>query len=396
MEKYTFYADYFGKKCNFAAEMTQVQFTALVLMILLALKLQLLPVKTVDKVSLGKTRWLMTACMALLAVQFMIQYALQLRNTGHVAQAIMLNLAVFIPCTNLLSLAILYLLNESRVNNIDRFIGLPTWMAAMTLLFIGLKSDGEPLMAQSPILVWAEIGASALYAGMQAYYFERHIRELRRLRQALQDYYDRDTDGLLSWMEVSIVLLALFALMVPLIIFTNGRWLVIFSLGIFGGIFYLIDSFCLYVVSSASRKVAEVKESEEETERDEETEAGDDEAATRQTEENLRHVEQAVKQWTAAGGYRENGITMPAAAAAIGVPRYHLTLWLKQHDIKYTQWINDLRIADAKRLLEEKSGWSNEAIADYCGFSDRSYFQKKFKESTGMTPTDYLTSISKK
>ena len=44
----------------------------------------------------------------------------------------------------------------------------------------------------------------------------------------------------------------------------------------------------------------------------------------------------------------------------------------------------------------EKSGWSNEAIADYCGFSDRSYFQKKFKESTGMTPTDYLTSISKK
>ena len=377
--------------------MTQVQFTALVLMILLTLKLLLLPVKTVDKVSLGKTRWLMTACMALLAVQFLIQYTLQLRNTGHVAQAIMLNLAVFIPCTNLLALAILYLLNESHVNNVDRYIGVPTWIAAMTLLFIGLKSDGEPLMAQSPILVWAEIGASALYAGMQAYYFTRHIRELRRLRQALQDYYDRDTDGLLSWMEVSIVLLALFALIVPPIIFTNGWWLMIFSLTIFGGIFYLVDSFCLYVASSASSKVAEVKENEEQTERqDQEEEAEADEDATEQMQENLQRVEQAVKRWTAEGGYRQNGITMPAAATAIGVPRYHLTLWLKQRNMKYTHWINDLRIDDAKRLLTEKSGWSNEAIADYCGFSDRSYFQKKFKEATGMTPTDYLTSISKK
>ena len=55
-----------------------------------------------------------------------------------------------------------------------------------------------------------------------------------------------------------------------------------------------------------------------------------------------------------------------------------------------------MRRAYAKSSYGEKSGWSNEAIADYCGFSDRSYFQKKFKESTGMTPTDYLASISKK
>ena len=55
-----------------------------------------------------------------------------------------------------------------------------------------------------------------------------------------------------------------------------------------------------------------------------------------------------------------------------------------------------LRARTRENSYGEESGWSNEAIADYCGFSDRSYFQKKFKESTGMTPTDYLASISKK
>ena len=35
--------------------------------------------------------------------------------------------------------------------------------------------------------------------------------------------------------------------------------------------------------------------------------------------------------------------------------------------------------------------WSNEAVALHCGFSDRTYFQRKFKDLTGLTPNDFLT-----
>ena len=35
--------------------------------------------------------------------------------------------------------------------------------------------------------------------------------------------------------------------------------------------------------------------------------------------------------------------------------------------------------------------WSNEAVARDCGFTDRSYFQRKFKELTGQTPAEWRT-----
>lgn len=42
-------------------------------------------------------------------------------------------------------------------------------------------------------------------------------------------------------------------------------------------------------------------------------------------------------------------------------------------------------------LLTEHAEWSNEAIARECGFTDRSYFQRKFKELTGRTPAEWRT-----
>ena len=84
---------------------------------------------------------------------------------------------------------------------------------------------------------------------------------------------------------------------------------------------------------------------------------------------------------------------MPAASEKIGIPRYLLSGWLKQQDLTYAAWITALRIDEAKRIIKEQPQWTNEAISQYCGFSDRSYFQKKFKESTGMTPAEYGETI---
>ena len=52
--------------------------------------------------------------------------------------------------------------------------------------------------------------------------------------------------------------------------------------------------------------------------------------------------------------------------------------------------MTSLRIDEAKRVIVSHPDWSNESVAEHCGFSDRTYFQKKFKEKTGMTPADYM------
>ena len=96
-----------------------------------------------------------------------------------------------------------------------------------------------------------------------------------------------------------------------------------------------------------------------------------------------------IQKWIDEGGYRKNGLTMLAAAEEIGIPRCHLSAWLKQHDLTYSAWMTTLRIDEAKRILLAHPKWNNEAVAQYCGFSDRTYFQKKFKEKTGVSPSDF-------
>ena len=357
--------------------MEKMQFAALVLMTMLTIKLLVLPRWAVSTHTMSTVRWLMAGGTALLGVQFLLQFTLQLRTTGHINQAIMLNLALFIPCSALISLAVLYLQRRGRITHLERFISLPIWALAMILIAIGIKVDGGRMDSVAPTLKQAEIVASSGYALMQFFYSIQSMREMRRIKQAIANYYDEDMDSMLQWMQLSIVVLTLMAVLVPIMIFGNGNWLASFGLLVFGGIFYLIDSFCLYAVSSAPAKVQEAEESED----NDKTEEKMDNDSAINTKVNaidmeaMQRVSTAIEHWIELGGYLQSS-------------------WLKMQGKHYSDWITYLRINEAKRILKKNREWSNEAVAQHCGFSDRSYFQKKFKESTGMTPADYLLTLT--
>ena len=350
-----------------------MQFLALVLMTLLTMKLLLLPRRAVINPSMSRSRWLLVVATALLAVQFLLQYRLGLRSLD-VTNAVMLNLAFFIPCAALFSLAILYMLRQGRVTSLEKYISVPVWFIAMTLVLVGYKTEALPLL-------WAEIGASAFYAAMQLFYTSLHIRQLRHTRQSLANYYDRDAEGQLSWMQYSIAILALIALLAPAIIFGYGWFLALFGTIFLASIFYLVDSFCIYAVSAAPARVMEAEQNEEEETENEEKAA---------PAEAMQRVERAVEQWMATGGHLKSGLKLPNAAEEMQIPRYLLSAWLKQTGRHYNEWLAELRIDEAKRTLREHPEWSNEAVALHCGFNDRCYFQKVFKEMTGMTPAQFI------
>ena len=347
-------------------------------MTLLTMKLLLLPRRAVSNPSMSRSRWQMVIATALLGIQFVMQYRLGLRSLD-VTMAVMLNLAFFIPCAALFSLAMLYLLRQGRVSTLEKYIGVPIWFIAMTLVLIGFETDALPLL-------WTEIGASVFYAFMQLFYTSLHIRQLRHTRQTLANYYDRDMEGQLTWMQFTIAILALMALFAPAIIFGQGWFLALFGTFFLVGIFYLVDSFCLYAVSAAPARVMEAEQSEEEETENEEKAA---------PAETMQRVERAAEQWIAAGGHLKSGLKLPNAAEEMQIPRYLLSAWLKQTGKHYNEWLAGLRIDEAKRTLMEHPEWSNEAVALHCGFNDRCYFQKVFKEMTGMTPAQYIVMQSR-
>ena len=360
-----------------------MQFCAIVLLTLLTLKLVMQPRKVAVNPVKNKARWLMASGTALLAVQFLLQYTLGLRERG-VTQAVMLNLALFIPASALFSLGVLSLQTHGRLTRMDKWIGVPTWLIVMTLIGLAASTTDSPLSDKSPQMRWAEIGASCFYAIMQAYFTARLIKKTRTIAQALGDYFDRDMDGLLRWMKYSICLLALMSLLVPALIFLSGKWIASFALFFFTAIFYMVDNFCSYVVSSAQEKVLEAEENSDEM--------GYNEAENHEntiSDDIKERVEKAVDKWIAEGGFRHNGIKCPKAADEMQIPCYQFKAWLRQTGKKYSTWLRDLRIEEAKRVLREHPEWTNEAVAQHCGFSDRSYFQTVFKRQTGLTPNQF-------
>lgn len=370
--------------------MSEIQFTAIILMSLLTLKLLLLPSRATVTLSIRRAWKLMTFSIALLGVHFLLQYIFKLRTMG-VTQAVMLNLAMFIPCSWLLSLALICLQRRGFISRSDLYLGPLIWVIVMGLMAYAAATDGQPLLAGSEAMRRAEIAASVCYFAMTVFYLRHHYKNLLFLIHALNNFYDEDLGGQLRWMRVSAIMLPVMSLMVPLMIFTGGVWLLFFGLIMFLFLFFMVDSFFNYVLSSAPAKVREAEEHENE----EET-AQEENPIISQQHSPMHRVEIAVGQWVAKGGHLKSGLKLPTVAEELGVPRYLLTAWLRNQNLKYADWMTDLRIDEAIHILTEHRDWSNEYVSQHCGFSDRTYFQRKFKEKTGLSPSDYQAQSASK
>lgn len=362
--------------------MKEMQLTGIMIMALMALSLMtLLPRRVKEDRVANRSRWLMTAGLSLIAVQFLIQYLTGLRETSKTL-AVIVNLAFFVPAAALMALNITNLLRQGCFKRIELLLGPITWLIVIGLLVFGLMG-GE----NSSRLLWAEVTASIIYGLMQLIINWLQIREISRMELVLADYYDEERENLLAWMKLSIVMLALMTPLVPLFLFSSGWLLAGFALFLFLCIYYMWFCFVRYVLTGASNRVSEAEQSAEQEIL--EKKSDDTVPASDVTDEALLRASQAIERWIASGGHLRSGVTKPVAAQEMNLPAYLLSAWIKaQGYASYSRWITTLRMEEAKRILRAHPEWSNEAIADHCGIS-RSHFQRVFKQETGHSPADF-------
>ena len=353
--------------------MKEMQFSVVVVMVLMCSALVLLMPERVRRDAVyNRSRWLMTGALTLIGVQFLIQYVTQLRAMG-VTQAVLVNLALLVPASGLMSLTVLNLQRLGRLTTLERWL----WLAVSLLVVaVAVWTDGHPLEQLSERVRWTEIVLGIVYAVMQIYYSIQQFRELQRMEAAVENYYDRERRGLTQWIKHAIGVTGLLAVFVPVFIFGPNILLIIYGLAFFWGIFMMWFCFVRYFVSNDVKRVREAEENAEEN---------DSNLST----DTMEHVGRAVERWLATGGHLQAGITSPIAADAMGIPRYLLTAWVKASGhTSFTRWITTLRIDEAKRTLKEHPDWSVEAVADHCGFS-RTHFQRVFKQEVGCSPADF-------
>ena len=381
----------------------EMQISGTLVMGLLALTLALqVPRRSVCHASFGQARWLMVAGLALMSVQFLLQYVLGLRQMG-VTQAVFCNLLFFLPSCTCISQAILYLQRQGRLSRAEWSAGWVVCGVAIVLLVLTVLTDGLPLQAFSWPLRLAEYVCAGLFILIQGYYFLKHYQEYQRMTSAVDEYFDRERDDLLHWMDFLAKLLAVAALFLPLVIFMQGSLLIVFSAFYFFAVYYCAVSFYRYGISSDSHRVDEAQQSHfydeamAATSTLSATEAPSSPlaSAVTLTDADRRRVERAAQQWAEAGNCLKPNLTLTTVAAEVGVQRYLLKAWLQRTDWgKLSSWLNHLRTEEAKRVMTEPPDWSLDSVASHCGFSTRNYFHHVFLEQTGTTPAKFQRAFS--
>ena len=365
-----------------------MQFAAVMLMTLMAVALAIwMPKRVSDDCVVNRSRWLMVAGLVLIATQFLVQFIFGFRAMG-VTQAVFVNILFFIPCSWLIALSLLNLQRQGRLSRTEWAAGPVTLVVAATVMLLGASTD-DALLTDTPQMRNAEWLASIFYGVMQLLFTWRHIVELRRMYQALSNYYDQQGPSL-RWLFFSIIAMSILALMIPILIYTSGLPLSIYALFCFFSLFYMWFQFVGFIRTSAAIRMREAEENEETTVKSEKTADTTETVST----EDLAHVAEAVGKWIADGRHLRTGIVIKVAAQEMGIAREQLTAWLATTPQKeYRPWITFHRIEAAKRMMQQHRDWSNETVAQQCGFSTRNYFQEVFKKQEGMTPSRYQQNL---
>ena len=366
----------------------EMQFGGLLTMVMLTLMLVLcVPRRSKHHAGFGCGRWLMAAGTLLVAVQFALQHIGGFRHMG-VSQAVLWNLLFFLPAGVLINIAVLYIQRRGNVSRRGWLWGGAACGLNTLILVTTLLVDGIPMAEESAPLRRAEYASAVLFLVIQCYYLQMHLKEYRRLQQAVDEFYDHERRDLLGWMARSVILLGMMALMVPLAIFFQGVPLKVFSMFFFFVIAYCVISFYRYGISEDMVRVEESEDADGEEvttnceEKKEDADTLDDDVKL--------HVEEAMKQWKKSGVYREHDLTLSSVAHQMNIPQKQLRLWLRQSAYgKLATLVTTLRIEEAKSMLAGHPEWTIDYVADYCGFNSREYFHQVFLEKTGTTPAKY-------
>lgn len=334
----------------------------------------------------NKSLWILAAGTILLTVHFCLQYYFKFRSNGQMEECVFLNILLVQPAAWLISLSVLYLLRNGNVHRWEYFTGFLFYIVSLAVILVSYLSN-EKLLS----LHHAGIAASAIYGSMLLFLYFQEFNLIRHLNMILDNFYDCCSKEMTRWIKNTVSLLAILALFSPIFIFMeNAIFLTSFAFLILFFVFYYAFNFICFGISENASVLYRANE-EEEKERITLPAKMNDENGR-----NHKRVEAAIRHWMKAQGHLKTGITIQDAVDEMRIPRYLLTQWIRNTEYEvFSKWIAHLRVEEAKQLMTAHPDYSNEAVAKECGFSSRCYFQKVFRDLTGMTPREFQSQCNK-
>lgn len=193
------------------------------------------------------------------------------------------------------------------------------------------------------------------------------------------------------FLKTSNFLMLMLGLFVSLCIYYLPLLAIVGTLELFAILLFITSFITLgFNIHNVSQIINEEKEEEEEIK------DANDNTYNKKEEKKMLNLEQReiirkkLELWRNNHGYSSSDINSALLAVRLGLSKRMLVQYIKEVEGKtFRIWLSDIRLEEAKRMIIEHGDYSNETIAEACGFSSRNYLQNKFKDSTGLTPTEW-------
>jgi AraC-like DNA-binding protein len=211
------------------------------------------------------------------------------------------------------------------------------------------------------------------------------VKSYRMCVADIDNYYSEyHVKNYVDWMFKLSIFVIVYGLSFTFVVYTNTYFIGAFS---FIGIFlmaYIVVSFNNYLIN-----VEKIDLSKD----DGGTENGD-KITTGVDSLVYAEIGDKLQEWVEQKRFLNEGVTIVMLCADLNTNRTYLSYYINNtYNCSFRNFISELRVAEAKRLLQEDISKDIEEIAQLAGFSSTSNFYRSFKLFENQTPVAYRNAL---
>lgn len=326
-------------------------------------------------------RWLLVIAMLIMVIHYCLQIGCGFRAQGDDVGAV-INILFYSPVAYILSYAIMRIGCGHGYQRRYILTSLVSFLLIVICFVSGYNQNGSLHMHGTMYIM------GLLFFCTMLFFIIYPWKEKRRISRLINEETGQQPVQFNLYMNTGSLLLNAASLFVPIGIFFTNLLVVVGPLFLFSLVFYIISFIALGFNINNVNQIIEGSGFEKTDDQMSDTKAegtNDDLLSSLQ----LQLVSEALTIWRNNNGFSATELNSAVLAIRLGIPKSVLIQYLRQVEGKtFRVWLSDLRIEEAKRQMLEHPEYSNEAIASACGFT-RNYLQNKFKEVTGLTPSEW-------
>lgn len=324
-------------------------------------------------------RWCNMSALLILALHYVLQMVFGFRAMGADVGAL-INTLFYPPATYIFSYSFIRLASRRSFQRRFIIVASVSMLLIVGCFVVGYVYYGSLHMPVALYAMGVCFFASILFCFIYPY------EEIKRMRKLADDESGQMQVQYNLFLRTGSILLYVASLVMSLSIYFNLLVFIVGPLNLIAMLFFVISFIAL---GFNIKGVSQIINTEIEDVNVGIGETVEDNAKSILTPEQKEMVCTLLIKWRQKQGFAASDLNSSILASRLDISKRLLVQYLREEEGKtFRVWLSDLRLEEAKRLILLHPEYSNETIAESCGFS-RSHLQVKFKESTGLTTNDW-------